>query len=102
MYDPKPINTDHVVVPEELNECREQIAEHVHDHWALTKIEQGKTDATKLEHPDLIPYSELTDDKKAYDRQTADATIKLLLALGYQIVPPTNAAITNELAEATA
>lgn len=90
MYQPNPIDTSDVQLPSDLIGLRERIAEHVHDHWALLKIEQGKNDPTKLDHPDLVPYLELPEDHREYDRNTAEATIKLLIALGYQILLPIN------------
>ena len=39
----------------------------------------------KKTHPCLIPYDELPEVEKDYDRQTATQTLKLILALGYSI-----------------
>ena len=50
-------------------------------------MEQGWTygleryDASK-KHPCLVPYEELSDDEKEYDRNTSQETIKLILKLG--------------------
>ena len=43
-----------------------------------------RDDKEKL-HPDLIPYDELSDGEKEYDRVTSMESIKVLLALGYEI-----------------
>ena len=43
-----------------------------------------RSDADKT-HPCLIPYEELSEVEKDYDRQTATQTLKLILALGYTI-----------------
>ena len=40
-YNPKPINTEGIELPEDLIELREKIAENVHDIWAKQRIEQG-------------------------------------------------------------
>lgn len=91
MYTPKPINTENVVLPTEINELTEQLAESTHDTWAQNRINQGWTygpqrdDAQKL-HPCLIPYSDLPDSEKKYDRDTAMETLKAVYALGYRIV----------------
>lgn len=96
MYQPNPVSTEGVELPSDLIELREQIASHVHDHWALLKIEQGHkeiaaTGSTHLhDHEDLVPYEDLEDTHKEYDRRTAESTIKLLIALGYQIVRPSD------------
>jgi hypothetical protein len=39
-----------------------------------------------LETPDMVPYSQLPESEKQYDRVMADDTLKLLIALGYRIV----------------
>ena len=96
-YTPKPIDTARVELPPALTPLTERLAEHVHDLWAVERVRQGwsygptRDDATK-KHPSLVPYAELTDDEKTFDRQTAFGTLKAILALGYQIAPPTPAA----------
>lgn len=39
----------------------------------------------KKENPCLVPYEELPDSEKEYDRNTAIETLKLILSLGYRI-----------------
>lgn len=90
MYEPKPIDTSAVELPKELLELTEKIAENVHENWAVGRIAEGwkygaeRNDATK-ETPCLVPYSELTDSEKEYDRVTALETLRLIVALGYKI-----------------
>ena len=36
----------------------------------------------------LVPYSELPESEKEYDRRTALGALKLILALGYRIEKP--------------
>lgn len=92
-YVPSPIETDDVRLPPELNELAEILAEHVHDVWAKGRLEEGWTygtqrnDAAKT-HPGLVPYAELSEGEKDYDRRTALGTLKAILAQGYRIVPP--------------
>ena len=43
MYQPKPIDTKDVILPEELLALTEQIAENVHDVWASGRIAEGWT-----------------------------------------------------------
>lgn len=89
-YIPHPINTDDVVLPNALTELAEQIAENVHEVWAATRIKQGwsygieRNDSLK-QHPCLVPYNQLSEDEKEYDRNTAQETIKLIVKLGFQI-----------------
>ena len=90
MYIPKPINTSSIKLPEELLELTEQIAENVHENWAAGRVAEGwvygeNRDNEKKTTPCLVPYSELPDSEKEYDRNTAIQTLKLIVALGYKI-----------------
>ena len=89
-YIPKPENLDGVQLSDELNGLVEAMAKNVHDVWAQSRIEQGWTygpernDQLKY-HPCLVAYEELPDVEKAYDRDTAVGTLKLILKLGFNI-----------------
>ena len=89
-YLPKPVNTDHITLSDDLLQLTEQIAENVHDVWAASRISEGWTFGPKRndvlkETPCLVPYSELPEVEKEYDWNTALQTIKLILSLGYSI-----------------
>ena len=89
-YNPQPIDTKDVLLPEELLSLTEKIAENVHDVWALGRIKQGWTygsvrDDAKKETPCLVPYNELPEGEKEYDRNTALETVKLIVKMGYSI-----------------
>lgn len=89
-YIPKPAQTDDIVLSEELNGLVEAMAKNVHDVWAESRISQGWTygpernDALKT-HPCLVPYEDLPEVEKAYDRDTAVGTLKLICKLGFKI-----------------
>lgn len=89
-YNPQPINTEGIELPEELIELREKIAENVHDIWAQQRIQQGwsygevRNDEQK-HHPCLVPYNELPESEKEYDRNTAMETLKLIIKLNWKI-----------------
>jgi ryanodine receptor 2 len=90
MYQPKPINTTAVRLPDYLIELTEKLAENNHDHWAQKRIDEGWTygpnrDDTKKTHPDLVPYAELPESEKDYDRITAMEALKTIIALGFKI-----------------
>ena len=90
MYKPDPIDTSDIVIPEGLMELTEKIAENVHENWAAGRIAEGwtygeKRDGNKKTTPCLVPYSELPESEKEYDRNTAIQTIKLIVALGYKL-----------------
>ena len=91
MYQPNPIDTGSVELPIELLELTEKIAENVHENWSAGRIADGWTygqtrDHAKKTTPCLVPYSELTETEKEYDRNTALETLRLIIALGYKIV----------------
>ena len=89
-YVPKPAQTDDIVLSEELNSLVEAMAKNVHEVWAESRILQGWTygpernDALK-HHPCLVPYEDLPEVEKAYDRDTAVGTLKLICKLGFKI-----------------
>lgn len=90
-YNPKPIDTSDINLPEELLALTERIAENVHDVWAVGKNEQSWSygpvrDDAKKETPCLVPYSELPESEKEYDRNTAMETLKLIIKMGYSII----------------
>lgn len=90
MYKPNPIDTSKIELPKELLELTEKIAENVHENWSTARIAEGWTygesrDDKKKTTPCLIPYSELPENEKEYDRITALQTLKLIVALGYTI-----------------
>lgn len=90
MYIPKPIDTSDISLPEELFTLTEKIAENVHEVFAKSRIEEGwvygeHRDDIRKTNPTLIPYSDLPESEKEYDRNTALETIKLIKKLGYEI-----------------
>lgn len=90
MYKPEPVDTSSVILDETLLDLTEKIAENVHDIWAVGRINDGWTygemrNDLKKETPCLVPYDELSESEKEYDRNTALETIKLIIKLGYEI-----------------
>lgn len=90
MYEPKPIDVSDVELSDELLELTEKIAENVHDVWADMRLKEGwtygeKKDSVKKTTPLLIPYKDLPDSEKQYDRNTAMSTLKLIKKLGFDI-----------------
>lgn len=99
-YQPKPIDTAKATLPRTLIGLTEQLAENAHDNWAKQRLAQGwtygpKRDDPTKKHPDLVPYNELSDTEKEYDRQTAMQTLKAIVALGYKIAKRSRKRITH-------
>ena len=90
MYQPKPIDTGKVQLPEEIRDLTELLAANAHEIWAKQRIDQGwaygdRRDDEKKTTPCLVPYEELPEAEKDYDRFTAMETLRLILTLGYRI-----------------
>jgi ryanodine receptor 2 len=89
-YFPQPIDTTDVVLPEELEQLVEKMSKNVHEVWSEGRIKQGWTfgeqrnDELKT-HPCLVPYEDLPEEEKDYDRNTAIGTLKLIMKLGFKI-----------------
>jgi hypothetical protein len=79
-----------VQLSEKSLELTEWLAETAYDIWARPRLADGwawgpRRDQDKKEHPSLVPYKELPEFEKEYDRSTAMETLKAMIALGYCI-----------------
>jgi hypothetical protein len=89
-YQPKPIDTAHVQLAPDIQPLVERLAEHNHDLWGQQRLAGGwqygpKRDDQSKQHPCLVPYSELPESEKDFDRNAAVGTLKAIVALGYRI-----------------
>jgi ryanodine receptor 2 len=90
MYHPHPIDTSRVELSRGLQSLIERLSQNNHDVWARGRIGQGWTwgphrdDAAK-QHPCLVPYADLPESEKEYDRNTVVEALKAIVALGYRI-----------------
>jgi len=89
-YLPQPIDTNGTELSPELQALTEQIAANVHEVWAAGRIAEGwkhgkKRDDERKEHPCLVPYDDLPEHEKNYDRKTATETLKAIDVLGFKI-----------------
>ncbi len=89
-YTPKPIDTTEIELSGEILELSEKLAQNVHEVWAAGRIAEGwqygesRDDKRKL-HPCIVPYDELSEIEKDYDRRTSQETLKVMQHLGYKI-----------------
>jgi len=79
-----------VEIPDELHSAVDAIEGLVHNTWAAGRMAQGWTwgparDDANKKHPDLIPSCCLSDEERAFNRDTAAATVRKLLAMGFKI-----------------
>ncbi len=91
-YTPRPIDTSKVELLEEILELSEKLAENVHEVWAAGRIADGwqygeeRDDERKL-HPCIVPYDELSEVEKDYDRRTSQETLKVMQVMRRKINP---------------
>lgn len=89
-YKPKPIDLSDIILSDNLQELIELLARNTHKVWAETRIKNGwtygkKRDDILKQHPCLLPYNEILDSEKEYDRTIALNIVKLMIKLGYNI-----------------
>lgn len=89
-YVPDPVDTSAINLSDDLIELTELFAKNTHENWSIAKMKDGwvygavKNDVRK-ETPLLVPYEELPESEKEYDRILALHVLKLLKKLGYEI-----------------
>lgn len=89
-YKPAPRDTSSVSLPQSVRELTELLAKNTHENWARQRMDDGwrygpRRDDGAKEHPSLVPYEDLSESEKEYDRRTALEALKTILALGYKI-----------------
>ncbi|UKK71268.1 Ryanodine receptor Ryr [Prevotella communis] len=90
-YTPQPLDVSDVKLPEDLEQLVEKMSKNVHEVWAESRMKQGwkygrqRNDELKT-HPCLVPYEELPEEEKEYDRNTSIGTLKLIMKLGFKII----------------
>lgn len=90
MYEPHVIDTSDVMISSEIENLAELLARNTHEVWSQGRIRDGWTygekrdDAAKT-HPCLVPYDQLPESEKEYDRNTSMETLKVILKLGFKI-----------------
>lgn len=89
-FNPEPIDTSAIQLGADIHELTEKLARNTHDLWAKKRIADGwrfgpqRDDAGQL-HPCLVPYEQLPESEKEYDRALALETLKVMVALGYRV-----------------
>jgi hypothetical protein len=91
-YTPEPLDTSEITLPAGLAEMTEALSCNTHDVWARGRMAEGWSYGEHLDeknklHPSLVPYEELPESEKQYDRTTATEAVRFLVANGYEIHP---------------
>ena len=99
-YEPKSLDLTRVEIPADLNNLVEQLAEITHDNWLKQRLADGwrhgqsRNDLLK-EHPCIVPYDDLPESEKEYDRKISLGVIQAMLALGYRVESPSSPALSG-------
>ena len=81
---------ENTTLPPELTEIIDDIAKNVHDTWVASRKAEGwvkgpeRNDKLKT-HPCLVPYEELPESEREYDRKTATTTLQYVMKHGFKI-----------------
>lgn len=91
-YQPRPIDTSSVRLDESLERALEPLARNVHELWAAQRAAEGwvygpERDQVRKTHPGLVPFDQLDDAEKHYDRLIASQTLLALRAQGFEVIP---------------
>jgi len=93
MYSPTPIDNSKIELSPDLQALVEVLARNNHELWARRRMREGwgygpNRNDEKRETPVLVPYEELPESEKEYDRDNAIETLKTILALGWRVEAP--------------
>ncbi|XP_029937802.1 ryanodine receptor 3 [Myripristis murdjan] len=89
-FDPKPISTSNISLPEKLEHFANKYAEHSHDKWSAEKVLLGWkygdcVDEKAKTHPQLRTYKALTEKEKEIYRWPIRESLRSMLAMGWNI-----------------
>jgi hypothetical protein len=91
IYNPQPFDTSRIELSLDLQKLTELLARNTHDIWAAARLADGwrygkaRNDQLK-QHPCLVPYEDLSESDKEYDRNTALETLKVIKLLNFDII----------------
>ncbi|XP_075893569.1 ryanodine receptor 3 isoform X4 [Nelusetta ayraudi] len=89
-FDPRPINTANISLPEKLEYIATKYAEHSHDKWSSEKVSAGWKHGDSVDeqvkcHPLLKPYKALSEKERETYRWPVRESLKSMLAMGWNI-----------------
>ncbi|XP_054043676.1 LOW QUALITY PROTEIN: ryanodine receptor 1-like, partial [Rissa tridactyla] len=89
-FDPKPVETLNVIIPEKLDGFINKYAEYTHEKWAFDKIQNnwsfGETvDEEAKTHPMLRPYKTFSEKDKEIYRWPIKESLKAMLAWEWMV-----------------
>ncbi|CAL9692587.1 unnamed protein product [Knipowitschia caucasica] len=89
-FDPKPINTANISLPDKLEHIANKYAEHSHDKWSSDKVAAGwklgdSIDDKVKTHPLLKPFKSLSEKERETYRWPVKESLKSMLTMGWNI-----------------
>ncbi|XP_077395752.1 ryanodine receptor 3-like isoform X3 [Festucalex cinctus] len=89
-FEPKPITTANIALPEKLEHFVNKYAEHSHEKWSAEKVLLGWkygdcVDEKARIHPQLRTYKALTEKEKEIYRWPIRESLKSMLAMGWNV-----------------
>lgn len=89
-FNPLPIDTTNLILPNNLINLIELISKNNHNKWAKELITKGWTYGEVYEYeyahdPLLVPYEDLPEEEKEKKKQEAIELLKIIVNLGYNI-----------------
>uniref|UniRef100_F6UA28 Ryanodine receptor 2 n=1 Tax=Ornithorhynchus anatinus TaxID=9258 RepID=F6UA28_ORNAN len=89
-FNPQPVDTSNITIPEKLEYFINKYAEHSHDKWSMEKLANGwiygeiYSDSSKVQ-PLMKPYKLLSEKEKEIYRWPIKESLKTMLAWGWRI-----------------
>ncbi|XP_072885345.1 ryanodine receptor 1-like isoform X1 [Hemitrygon akajei] len=89
-FDPKPVDTMNVIIPEKLDPIINKYAEYTHDKWAFEKIQNNWSygeviDEEARTHPWLRPYKTFSEKDREIYRWPIKESLKAMIAWEWTI-----------------
>ncbi|XP_068106648.1 ryanodine receptor 1 isoform X3 [Hyperolius riggenbachi] len=89
-FDPKPVETLNVIIPEKLDGFINKYAEYTHDKWAFEKIQNNWSYGEQINeeaktHPMLRPYKTFSEKDKEIYRWPIKESLKAMIAWEWMV-----------------
>jgi len=99
-YEPKSLDLTNVQISADLVNLVEQLAEITHDNWVRQRLADGwrqgqRRNDLQKEHPGIVPYDDLPESEKEYDRKISLGVVQAMIALGYRVESSSSPALSG-------
>src|SRR4030067_861572 len=106
-YEAKSLDLTNVQISADLVKLVERLAEITHDNWVRQRLADGwrhgqRRDDVQKEHPCIVPYDDLPESEKEYDRKISLGVVQAMIASGYRVESPASPALSGPTCTLTA